>query len=103
VWFERKRGVFYLRSRAFLHFHEDSSGLHADVRLDADFQRLRVQTRQERSVLFDRIRTSEALLAIGARPLAAGWAMDGRPGLGQHLRSLADGVSLSGRAGGETP
>jgi hypothetical protein len=26
---EKARGVFYLRSRAFLHFHEDPSGLHA--------------------------------------------------------------------------
>jgi hypothetical protein len=30
---EKRRGVFYRRSRAFLHFHEDASGLHADVRL----------------------------------------------------------------------
>ncbi len=59
---ERKRGVFYLRSRAFLHFHEDPSGLHADVRLDENFQRFRVHTPPERAVLFDRIRTSEALV-----------------------------------------
>ena len=29
---ERSRGVFYVRSRAFLHFHEDPAGLFADVR-----------------------------------------------------------------------
>jgi hypothetical protein len=29
---ERRRGVFYVRSRAFLHFHEDPAGLFADVR-----------------------------------------------------------------------
>lgn len=29
---ERGRGVFYVRSRAFLHFHEDPAGLFADVR-----------------------------------------------------------------------
>jgi hypothetical protein len=28
---EKKRGVFYLRSRAFLHFHEDPKGLFADI------------------------------------------------------------------------
>lgn len=29
---ERRRGVFYVRSRALLHFHEDPAGLFADVR-----------------------------------------------------------------------
>ena len=28
---EKKRGVFYLKSRAFLHFHEDPKGLFADI------------------------------------------------------------------------
>ena len=37
---ERKPGIFYLRSRAFLHFHEDPTGIYADARLDGvDFQR----------------------------------------------------------------
>lgn len=29
---ERTRGVFYFRSRAFLHFHEDPKGMFADLR-----------------------------------------------------------------------
>ena len=29
---ERKRGIFYRRSRAFLHFHEDAAGMFADVK-----------------------------------------------------------------------
>jgi hypothetical protein len=29
---EKKRGVFYVRSRSFLHFHEDPKGLFADLR-----------------------------------------------------------------------
>ena len=38
---EKGRGVFYLRSRAFLHFHEDPAGLFADLRdADGDFTRL---------------------------------------------------------------
>jgi hypothetical protein len=46
---EKKRGVFYRRSRAFLHFHEAPSGLHADVRLrGVDFERFRVETQEER-------------------------------------------------------
>jgi hypothetical protein len=41
---EKSRGVFYLKSRAFLHFHEDPKGLFADVRAadGIDFDRLQV-------------------------------------------------------------
>ena len=54
---EKKRGVFYRRSRAFLHFHEDPTGLYADVRLGvADFERLRVTTRAEQRALLGRVR-----------------------------------------------
>jgi hypothetical protein len=28
---EKKRGVFYLKSRSFLHFHQDPKGLFADI------------------------------------------------------------------------
>ena len=33
---ERKRGVFYRNSRAFLHFHEDPAGMFADARVQGD-------------------------------------------------------------------
>jgi hypothetical protein len=41
---EKSRGVFYRRSRAFLHFHEDPKGLFADIRdeADRDFDRIDV-------------------------------------------------------------
>ena len=41
---ERGRGVFYLKSKAFLHFHEDPAGLFADVRAadGRDFERFKV-------------------------------------------------------------
>jgi hypothetical protein len=41
---ERSRGVFYLRSRAFLHFHEDPAGLFADIRAadGRNFERIKV-------------------------------------------------------------
>ena len=41
---EKSRGVFYLRSKAFLHFHEDPAGLFADIRAPgaADFDRIKV-------------------------------------------------------------
>ena len=39
---EKKRGVFYWRSRACLHFHEDPTGMWADFRCpgEPDFTRL---------------------------------------------------------------
>jgi hypothetical protein len=38
---EKVRGVFYLKSRALLHFHEDGGSVYADVRLDgSDFERV---------------------------------------------------------------
>lgn len=37
---ERRPGVFYLRGRAFLHFHEDPAGLFADLRAaSGEFER----------------------------------------------------------------
>lgn len=57
---EKARGVFYVRSKAFLHFHEDPSGLHADVRLGPEFSRVRVQTAEERDALLERIRAAQA-------------------------------------------
>ena len=53
---EKKRGVFYRRSKAFLHFHEDPTGTYADVRLSDDFERLRVTTRAEQRSLLRRVR-----------------------------------------------
>jgi hypothetical protein len=53
---ERKRGVFYRRSRAFLHFHEDGDDVYADVRLGGDdFERLRATTKSEQRALVKRI------------------------------------------------
>jgi hypothetical protein len=52
---EKSRGVFYRRSKAFLHFHEDPSGLHADVRFASDFERVRVQTSKDQDALLKRI------------------------------------------------
>ena len=54
---EKKRGVFYQKSRAFLHFQEDSAGLFADVRFDgAEFDRFDVTKRREQDRLVSRIR-----------------------------------------------
>lgn len=58
---EKKRGVFYRKSRAFLHFHEDPKGLFGDVRAadDKDFDR------------FDVTRDGDALIAAAQARLRA--------------------------------
>lgn len=53
---ERSRGVFYRRSRAFVHFHEDPSGLFADVRVGDEFERCRVETPDEQTALLALVR-----------------------------------------------
>lgn len=41
---EKKRGIFYRKSRSFLHFHEDPKGMFADIRTEdlSDFERIDV-------------------------------------------------------------
>ena len=52
---ERRPGCFYRRSLAFLHFHDDPTGLFADVRLAGDeFSRWRVSDAAEQTALLAR-------------------------------------------------
>ena len=55
---EKRRGVFYAKSRAFLHFHEDPAGLFADLRgaADADFERFDVTGAEGRKRLVEAAR-----------------------------------------------
>jgi hypothetical protein len=62
---ETRPGVFTLKGRAFLHFHDDPSGIFADVRLAHEFVRLPVTTRSQQADLLDRI--DDCLDAIDAR------------------------------------
>ena len=55
---EKSRGTFYRGSQAFLHFHEDPSGLFADVRLDTEFERLRVTSARDRRQFLQRVRAA---------------------------------------------
>jgi hypothetical protein len=57
---ERSRGVFYRRSRAFLHFHEHGDDeVYADVRFDGDdFTRLRATTKAEQRALVSRVQAT---------------------------------------------
>jgi hypothetical protein len=49
---EKSRGVFYRKSKSFLHFHEDPKGLFADLRISAigDFERFDVTEEAGRAV-----------------------------------------------------
>jgi hypothetical protein len=53
---ERKRGVFYRKSQAFLHFHEDPAGFFADVRTGPVWSRLPATTAKERKALLALLR-----------------------------------------------
>ena len=57
---ERRTGVFYRRSRAFLHFHADPTGPYADLRVhnDQDFVRFRVRAATERTRLLREVRAA---------------------------------------------
>lgn len=52
---EKRPGVFYVKSRAFLHFHEDPRGLFADVKFADDFSRFPVNTLRQQQQLAARI------------------------------------------------
>ncbi len=52
---EKRPGVFYLGMREFMHFHELSGDVVADVRLTRAFTRMPVTTRAGQLDLLDRI------------------------------------------------
>jgi hypothetical protein len=57
---EKSRGLFYRRGRSFLHFHEDSAGLFADLSTGGDDQRFRVSTQRERAAFLKVVRAALA-------------------------------------------
>jgi hypothetical protein len=57
---EKQRGIFYRKSKAFLHFHEDPTGLFADLRIGADWERFPVNTTSERAALLAQVRRETA-------------------------------------------
>ena len=62
---ERRPGVFELKSRAFLHFHDDPTGVYADIRLAEGLVRLPVTSSSQQSDLLERI--DDCLTAIESR------------------------------------
>jgi hypothetical protein len=55
---ERRRGTFYVKGKAFLHFHEDRAGLFADLRDGGDWLRLPVNSPDERAQLLALVDTT---------------------------------------------
>lgn len=55
---ERSRGAFYFKSKAFLHFHEDPTGLFADIRSQpsAEFDYLKVDDDEGQATLMEIVR-----------------------------------------------
>jgi hypothetical protein len=48
---EKKLGIFYRKSKSFLHFHEDPAGMFADISSGDDFDRYPVNTMKQRQAL----------------------------------------------------
>jgi hypothetical protein len=50
---EKSRGIFYLKSRAYLHFHEDPAGVFVDIRAadGKDFDRMKLDPAVEAEIL----------------------------------------------------
>jgi hypothetical protein len=54
---EKSPGIFYRKSKPFLHFHDDPAGIFADVRLSPDeaFTRFQVDSVEMRSTFLSHI------------------------------------------------
>jgi hypothetical protein len=52
---EKKLGIFYRKSKSFLHFHEDPAGLFADLSAGVNFDRYPVNNQQEWKALLKAI------------------------------------------------
>jgi len=48
---EKRRGIFYVRGEAFLHFHEDRAGIFADLRDRGEWRRFPVNSAAECATL----------------------------------------------------
>jgi hypothetical protein len=55
---EKKRGTFYCRGNAMLHFHEDPAGFFADLKIDGEFERFAVNTEREVAAFLRRATSS---------------------------------------------
>jgi hypothetical protein len=66
---ERKRGIFYRRRVAFLHFHEEGKRIHADLKRGGDFTRYPANGKRDWARLLAAVKRAAA--DRGARDRAA--------------------------------
>jgi hypothetical protein len=65
---EKRPGIFYVKGRAFLHFHADRAGLFADLREGDDWRRLPVNEPDDCERLLDLVdRTLDRASGAGLR------------------------------------
>ena len=58
---EKKLGIFYVKSKPYLHFHEDPAGIFADVRLCGEtFERFSVNTKHEQEAFLKLVAKNRA-------------------------------------------
>ena len=57
---EKSRGIFYLKSKAFLHFHEDPTGMFVDIRAQdrKDFDRMNIADPGVRDAVLARVKAA---------------------------------------------
>jgi len=54
---EKRPGIYYYKSSAFLHFHEDEDEIFADIKIEPPvFERLPVTTKHQQNILVKWIR-----------------------------------------------
>lgn len=53
---EKANGAFYRRRTAILHFHEDETGVQADVKVDGEWVRVAVDDAPGRQAVLDLLR-----------------------------------------------
>ena len=82
---ETRPGVFELKSRAFLHFHDDPSGIYADVRLAEGFVRLPVTSSSQQSDLLERIADCVSAIELCLIGVATGRAQGERTCLSEAV------------------
>jgi hypothetical protein len=68
---ERKRGAFYCGSIAFLHFHEDPAGFFADLKVDGDFVRFPINSKNQTQTFLRRAAAALNSVKSGRRPAGA--------------------------------
>ncbi|MBI4057095.1 MAG: hypothetical protein HY399_06055 [Elusimicrobia bacterium] len=53
---ERKKGVFYFKSKAFLHFHEDPAGIFGDIHAGAAWKRFEINSAARRVFFWKKLK-----------------------------------------------